>query len=433
MTLQFVPPPDWLIQEYANRKSPVQEGLDSLTTAANSYRQIKQQQQTKQNEALGAYVKAFEAGGPAFAEEIAKRIGLQNPPSLPGKTAVQTGGGTAGIVPSPSQETPMDSEGNPIAPQQGPQLPGVREGMAPDLPNGQQRRPASGMGASSPIIDHWNQTMGASGQQQPSQPQAGLPNLPGGENPLDLLKLGKYGSGRLGALENAQKLADAQTARADKGKPVPYFDADGNKKFELPPGGKVVPGSATAGNKVFIGNDEEGNPLFADKGGTITPGSVPSGGPVLPKSSTIPTASTRASAEFADSIVPHIKEMRNLVSEADQKGYIGPAAGRVYNQFMSGKVGTTGNPDADKLLGRLRASDSLLKTGAMRVHFGARGGTQMYDHFSDLLNSGRQSAAMLNGSLDTLESFMQGYSDAGKPKGGRARSGGAKGDPLGIR
>lgn len=241
MTLQFVPPPDWLIQEYANRKSPVQEGLDSLTTAANLYRQTKQQQQTKQNEALGAYVKAFEAGGPAFAEEIAKRIGLQNPPSLPGKTAVQTGGGTAGIVPSPSQETPMDSEGNPIAPQQGPQLPGVREGMAPDLPNGQQRRPASGMGASSPIIDHWNQTMGASGQQQPSQPQAGLPNLPGGENPLDLLKLGKYGSGRLGALESAQRLADIQTARTDKNKPVPTMTKeDALAAGSVDPNAKII-------------------------------------------------------------------------------------------------------------------------------------------------------------------------------------------------
>lgn len=130
-----------------------------------------------------------------------------------------------------------------------------------------------------------------------------------------------------------------------------------------------------------------------------------------------PTSSTRASAEFASTIIPHIDSMRNLIEDADSRGYIGPAAGRIYGDFLAGRVGSTGDKEADQLLGQLRSYDSLLKTGAMRVHFGARGGTQMYDHFSDMLNTGKQSAAMLNGSLDTIEDFMKGYADAGKPGG----------------
>jgi hypothetical protein len=139
-----------------------------------------------------------------------------------------------------------------------------------------------------------------------------------------------------------------------------------------------------------------------------------------------PTSSTKASAEFATTIIPHIDTMRNLITEADSLGYIGPASGRVYNEFLAGKVGSTGDPNADQLLGKLRAYDSLLKTGAMRVHFGARGGQQMYEHFSDLLNSGKQSASILNGTLDGIEDFMQGYAEAGKPPGGNNKSSGLK-------
>lgn len=206
---------------------------------------------------------------------------------------------------------------------------------------------------------------------------------------------------------------------------VPKYDPNGKftgeyTHIERPKGGKTTPykpESSTSGNKNFIGNDANGNPLFADKTGSITLGSTPGGGPVLPKNSTMPTSQTRTSGEFADTIIPHIQSLRDLVSQADAKGFIGPAAGRVYGQFLAGTIGSTGNTEADKLLGQLRATDSLLKTGAMKVHFGSRGGSDMYDHFSDMLNSGKQSAATLNGSLDGIQSFMQGYSDAAKPKG----------------
>lgn len=182
----------------------------------------------------------------------------------------------------------------------------------------------------------------------------------------------------------------------------------GTKIIHTESGGK--PESVT-----YMGNTPDGKPLLLSKDGTISIGKVPGDGPVLPKSSTQPTAATRTTSEFARTIIPHIDTMRDLVNQADAKGFIGPAAGRIYSNFLTGKVGTTGNAEADRLLGRLRATDSLLKTGAMKVHFGSRGGTQMYDHFSDMLNSGKQSKAVLNGALDGIQDFMQGYANPGNP------------------
>lgn len=185
--------------------------------------------------------------------------------------------------------------------------------------------------------------------------------------------------------------------------------------------------------KHYMGNDPEGNAIFSDNSGNMfgPDGNIYSG-KVLPKSSTMPTSSTRSSAEFATTILPHITEMRSLIAEADKAGYIGPGAGRVYNQFMAGKIGSTGDDKADMLLGKLRSMDSLLKTGAMRVHFGSRGGQNMYEHFSQMLNTGKQSAALLNGSLDTMENFMKGYADAGNLGGEKHAPTSTNKDPLGL-
>lgn len=186
---------------------------------------------------------------------------------------------------------------------------------------------------------------------------------------------------------------------------------------------KLQGSSGKANTKHYIGNSPDGDAIFSDNDGNmITPDKKVYTGQVLPKSSTMATSSTRGSAEFATTILPHITEMRDLIKQADAAGYIGPASGRIYNQFLAGKVGSTGDENADQLLGKLRAMDSLLKTGAMRVHFGARGGANMYDHFSDMLNSGKQSAANLNGSLDTMEDFMKGYASAGQPKGAKPKN-----------
>lgn len=152
-----------------------------------------------------------------------------------------------------------------------------------------------------------------------------------------------------------------------------------------------------------------------------------------------PTSSMQTMGQTAATLIPHVQEMRDLIEQADKKGLIGPAAGRTMSDFLAGKLGSTGDPETDHLLGRLRSTDSLMKSGMLRTHFGAKGGQQMYGVFSNMLNTGKQSKPMLNGVLDTFESFAKGYAQAGgagAPSGAANAGNGASGmirarDPQG--
>ncbi len=149
---------------------------------------------------------------------------------------------------------------------------------------------------------------------------------------------------------------------------------------------------------------------------------------------TLPTAQIRSMGETAVTVLPHIDNLSNTIREAAQKGYIGPVAGRVYNEFLAGKVGTTGNAEADTLLGKLRAEDSLVKTAMLRTHFGARGGQEMYNHFASLLDTGKQSEEQMHAALDVFKDFASGYAQAGGVNQANFNAGGAAAfDPNMLR
>lgn len=390
--LQFQPPPDWLIQEYMNRKSPIQQAGQGAQQALQGYVTLKAQQDAAASLDAERKAKEFGAVAPYVPEAqipaLGKNYGINIPVQQP----------TVRQQPSPSSVQPNFSS------QSGQDLAVTPQG--------------------SPIIAHFNSQMGQ-GQPgfTPGSP-GGMPPL--GPRPTSQKGLEKYQKNLLMTKTEGEMAPKMPTTKEDLLKSGKPFDPMSQMIVEPPSNG-------SDSNKTFIGNDAKGNPLFADRHGTITAGAVPTGGPVLPKTSTMPTSATRGSAEFAKTIIPHINEMRNLINQADAKGFIGPTAGRVYGEFLAGKVGSTGNHEADRILGKLRTSDSLLKSGALRVHFGSRGGQMMYDKFSSLLNTGKQSKDILNGSLDGLQSFMQGYADAGTPGGVQASHGGALSDPLGIR
>ena len=388
MGFEFQPPPDWLLQEYMNRKRPGQTVIDSANRAAMTYLGYKHLRATQQNAALKNVLAAIQADPKLLETPMGKKI-IQ-----------QSGVDLSGYQPVSPQE--VSSQMSDVTP--------AEEVAQASMPS---EHPMP-----SPIISHWDQTMGQSGDQSPT-PSSGTVPSAGFQMPSEsLLGRGKIGKS---VYDEAMNRAEKQAKYAKKSGVTPEGILAGG--FDPTTQVQVHPSSdkasESAKNKTFIGNDADGNPLFADKTGTISRGSVPGGGPVVPKSSTMPTASTRSSAEFANSIMPHIQDMRTLIGQADKAGYIGPGSGRVYGQFLAGKVGSTGDKKADVLLGELRATDSLLKSGALRVHFGSRGGQQMYEHFSEMLNSGKQSAAMLNGSLNGIEKFMKGYSNAGRLSGQR--------------
>lgn len=397
MTLQFNPPKE-LIDAYMNRPSGAQLADQSLHDMMAAYIQSKTAQAKEQSDSIGTLSK------------LAENVDFSDP------NTIKAFGGLfkkAGISPDVfgGSTPPTASTGTTPSPQANPQaVTPVEQSQQASLPaehpNNMQAEPQM-----SPLIQ-------ASLNHPDHQAALGL-------TPEQVLKLTKTGGGRkkLAALDASTKFSTKTPITKEDVLKAGSFDPTSQMMVE-PPAPKD---NSSQNNKTFIGNDATGNPLFADKAGNISKGTVPTGGPVFPKSSTMPTSSTRGSAEFANTIIPHIQDMRTLVSQADQKGFIGPGAGRIYSQFLAGTVGSTGNPEADRLLGELKATDSLLKTGAMRVHFGAKGGQQMYDHFSELLNSGKQSAAMLNGSLNVLESFMQGYSNAGKLGGVGTQPSGSSG------
>lgn len=198
------------------------------------------------------------------------------------------------------------------------------------------------------------------------------------------------------------------------------FDAKKNEftAKELPQGLPPPKQSNSGGTLVQTGLfDANGQPIvFNNKDKNPKPIIVPTnsvGGGNQTKIQLTPTSQTRSSGEFASTILPHIDTLKTLIANADAKGYIGPMGGR-YQSFMSGKVGSTGDPQADYLLGQLRSTKDFLASGTMKAHVGARGGGDLLEHFLADMDTGKQSAQVLYGELDALKPFMEGYQQAGR-------------------
>lgn len=265
-------PPEELIRSYFNRPNVGEQATAGINTALQTYVQGQALKKKQQDEALGTYIKAFEAGGPMFAADIAKRSGLQNPPALPGVTAAMAGpGGTAGVM--SNQQPGMNPAMSPMAPPQMAPSP-----MAPDTPppsdfSMSPNEMSAGMSmpsehqpmSMSPIISHWNNTMGAQQGQQAQQPQqaqpasmsqaaptmpssAGTPPAPpaGRTNPLginlptnpladagNLMNQGKYGMGQIDKglkLQEAASKADETASKAEESGPKTFDYARGIAK-----------------------------------------------------------------------------------------------------------------------------------------------------------------------------------------------------------
>lgn len=124
-----------------------------------------------------------------------------------------------------------------------------------------------------------------------------------------------------------------------------------------------------------------------------------------------PTSTSRATAEFATTLLPHIDEAKQMVNDLDKRGKLGPILGR-WNEFMAGTVGA-----GDEDYATFRMTMNLLKTGLMRIHVGARGGVQLLAKFDKLLAEGKMDKATLNGALTAYESFAKGYAELGQAVG----------------
>lgn len=144
------------------------------------------------------------------------------------------------------------------------------------------------------------------------------------------------------------------------------------------------------------------------------------------------TSATRTMMETA----PKVKALANKVLAALDKNadQLGPLEGR-WSEFMAGKIGSD-NPEFIKL----RTDGKLLTTLLMRMHVGARGGSQMMQHFNSLLDTGKQSPDNLRAALESIISYADDVAHmpgegaapaAGASKGAFSASAWQKANPSG--
>jgi hypothetical protein len=131
------------------------------------------------------------------------------------------------------------------------------------------------------------------------------------------------------------------------------------------------------------------------------------------------TSSTRTMIESAPGVISLVDRVSQLVDQ--QKKALGPAASR-WNEFMAGNVGAP-NPEFTKL----RTDVGLLTTKLMRMHVGARGGTDIMKHFQDLIDTSKQDPENLKAALGEIRDYANEVEAEGK--GNQPNSGGNGGAP----
>lgn len=91
------------------------------------------------------------------------------------------------------------------------------------------------------------------------------------------------------------------------------------------------------------------------------------------------------------------------VNAAELAGLLGPGAGRLYGQFLSGTIGSTGDPKIDQQLGGLKQSIQNLKMSYPPALTGSVRGGGAVSQLNGTLNSDKFSADLLRGSLAEMK------------------------------
>lgn len=127
-----------------------------------------------------------------------------------------------------------------------------------------------------------------------------------------------------------------------------------------------------------------------------------------------PTSQETNRKSMAQSVQSRMDELQGQIDEADHMGLLGPAAGRV-SEFLSGKVGSTGDPVKDDLLGQLRMNLSAARSGFASLH--GRGGANsgIAKELESRMDQGHMSRAELSGALKAMRSWVDDYAGGAKP------------------
>lgn len=121
--------------------------------------------------------------------------------------------------------------------------------------------------------------------------------------------------------------------------------------------------------------------------------------------------------DMATAVGSHFDDAEQLINDADSKGLLGPIGGRTFAEFLAGKVGSTGNAENDELLGDLRTSLGMVRSGTASLHGRSGANVGIAKDIERKMDEGHMSAAELKGSLHALRKWVNTYATK-KGKGG---------------
>lgn len=132
------------------------------------------------------------------------------------------------------------------------------------------------------------------------------------------------------------------------------------------------------------------------------------------------TAASRSLGEVSKQLVPKIREGVAFLEKPGMAEKLGPFMGR-WQDFLYTGYGSGADPD----VAAFKTVASLISTGAMRAHVGARGGQALTERFDKMVNAKNMDVPTLKASMSALADFLQGYvdmltRDTGRPNGVRA-------------
>ena len=126
-------------------------------------------------------------------------------------------------------------------------------------------------------------------------------------------------------------------------------------------------------------------------------------------------------------LIPHVQAD---LKEADARGLLGPAKGRLAD-WLSKDVGSTGNYENDRLLGRLHSELNDLSTTQSQITAGARGagGVALADRWRKTADAKNMSLAEILGAIEETQRYMtsfakdpMGFDNPDKPKAGTKKT-----------
>ena len=99
-----------------------------------------------------------------------------------------------------------------------------------------------------------------------------------------------------------------------------------------------------------------------------------------------------------------IGDAQDKLKDPNFRAKLGPIMGRI-NEVFAGTIGA-GDPD----FAEFRTMGSLIASGALKAHFGAKGAGAIYDKFVGLINTGKMTPETLSASLGEMNKVMGRYS-----------------------